>query len=88
MKGVDQYGDNFSLSIQEAPEGEGAGADFDSHDAEVTDWYQRTDEEGDPVDYDYATGTYADGWTPEGETEQDADTMSDAPAEDEVDDRG
>lgn len=36
------------------PRGRGAGADFDSHDAEVTDWYQRTDEEGQPVDYDYA----------------------------------
>ena len=59
--------------MQRAPEGEGAGADFDSHDAKVTDWYQRTDEEGQPVDYDYATGTYADGWTPEGDAQAVAD---------------
>ena len=72
-KGVDRYGDDFRLAVQRAPEGEGAGADFDSHDAKVTDWYQRTDEEGQPVDYDYATGTYADGWTPEGDAQDVAD---------------
>lgn len=66
-KGVDRYGDNFSLSVQRAPEGEGAGADFDSHDETLTQWYQRTDEEGEPVEYDYSTGTYADGWTPDGD---------------------
>ena len=32
-----------------------------------------TDEEGQPVDYDYATGTYADGWTPEGDAQDVAD---------------
>jgi flagellar basal body rod protein FlgB len=26
--------------------------------AEVTDWYTRTDEDGNPVDYDYERGEY------------------------------
>ncbi|CEA06973.1 Glycine betaine transporter BetP [Arthrobacter saudimassiliensis] len=63
--GIDEHGDNFALTVEKAPDGQGAGAEFDSHDATVTDWYQRTDEEGKPVDYDYESGEYADGWTPE-----------------------
>ncbi len=65
-RGIEEHGDDFELSVQEAPEGRGAGADFDSTAEVVTEWYQRTDEEGQPVDYDYETGTYGDGWTPEG----------------------
>ncbi|MGW9550146.1 BCCT family transporter [Citricoccus zhacaiensis] len=65
-RGIEEHGDDFELSVREAPEGRGAGADFDSTADQVTEWYQRTDEEGQPVDYDYETGTYADGWTPEG----------------------
>ena len=64
-RGVDQYGDDFDLVVRRSAAGEGAGAAFDSYDESVTGWYQRTDEDGQPVDYDYATGTYADGWTPE-----------------------
>ena len=64
-EGIDQYGDDFQIAIEKAPEGEGAGAHIDSHDTAVTDWYQRTDEDGEPVDYDYATGEYADGWVPD-----------------------
>ena len=63
--GIDEHGDRFALAVERAPEGEGAGAEFDSHAEEVTDWYQRTDEDGAPVEYDYASGEYADGWTPE-----------------------
>ncbi|QCU77305.1 BCCT family transporter [Citricoccus sp. SGAir0253] len=62
-RGIEDHGDDFELSVRRAPEGRGAGADFDSTADEVTEWYQRTDEEGQPVDYDYGTGTYADGWT-------------------------
>ncbi|GAA4774847.1 BCCT family transporter [Citricoccus nitrophenolicus] len=65
-RGIEEHGDDFELSVREAPEGRGAGADFDSTADQVTEWYQRTDEEGQPVEYDYETGTYADGWTPEG----------------------
>ena len=78
-RGVDKYGDDFSLSVQRAPEGQGAGANFDSHDASVTEWYQRTDEHGAPVDYDYATGTYADGWTPDGDVPDEVLTETEIP---------
>ena len=67
-RGIEEHGDDFELAVQQAPEGRGAGADFDSTAEEVTEWYQRTDEEGQPVDYDYETGTYADGWTPDTES--------------------
>ena len=63
-RGIEQYGDDFELAIRRAPEGRGAGAAFDSTAPHVTEWYRRTDEEGNAVDYDYATGTWADGWTP------------------------
>ena len=73
--GVRAHGDEFGLQIGKAPEGHGAGADFDSEDRDVTQWYQRTDEEGRPVGYDYETGQYIeDGQdevehrTPEGRT--------------------
>ena len=63
--GIDEHGDNFAIAVEKAPEGQGAGAAFDSYDTTVTDWYQRTDEEGRPVGYDYESGEYADGWTAE-----------------------
>lgn len=63
--GIDEHGDDFAIAVKKAPQGQGAGADFDSHDKTVTDWYQRRDEDGKPVDYDYESGEYADGWTPE-----------------------
>jgi len=37
-----------------------AGEGFDSTAAEITDWYRRTDEDGNPVDYDYVLGEYLD----------------------------
>lgn len=64
-RGIEQYGDDFEIAVRRAPSGRGAGADFDSTAEEVTDWYRRTDEDGNPVDYDYETGTWADGWTPD-----------------------
>jgi hypothetical protein len=59
-RGIEDHGDDFELSVRRAPAGRGAGADFDSTAEEVTEWYRRTDEEGNPVEYDYETGTYAD----------------------------
>lgn len=64
-QGIDEHGDDFALSVERTEEGQGAGSDFDSHDSALTDWYQRTDEDGDPVEYDYETGEYEDGWVPE-----------------------
>ncbi len=58
--GVRRYGDDFALQVARAPDGQGAGADFDSHDSAVTDWYQRRDESGRPIEYDYDTGEYLD----------------------------
>ncbi len=71
-RGIENHGDDFELSVRRAPEGRGAGADFDSTAEHVTEWYQRTDEEGNPVEYDYSTGTYADGWTAEDPTPEPA----------------
>jgi hypothetical protein len=59
-RGIEDHGDDFELSVRRAPEGRGAGADFDSTAEQVTEWYRRTDEAGNPVEYDYGTGTYAD----------------------------
>ena len=58
--GVAEYGDHFALAIEPtAPDSEYAtGAEFDSTAPEVTEWYARTDEEGNPVEHDYETGEY------------------------------
>lgn len=60
VHGVRDYGDNFALSIEETePKSDYAtGGDFNSRSADVTDWYTRTDEDGNPVDYDYESGEY------------------------------
>jgi len=60
--GVAEYGDHFALAIEPtAPDSEYAtGGEFDSSAPEVTDWYVRTDEDGNPVDYDYELGAYVD----------------------------
>ncbi|HIW92152.1 MAG TPA: BCCT family transporter [Candidatus Corynebacterium avicola] len=65
VKGLEEHGDDFELSIARSAEGEGAGADFDSTSDKVTEWYQRTDEDGNDVGFDYDSGEWADGWTPE-----------------------
>ena len=65
LDGVDRYGDDFALSVTRSEPGAGAGADVDSSSEDYTDWYRRTDENGDPVGYDYATDTWADGWSPD-----------------------
>ena len=73
--GIDEHGDNFAFTVEKAPEGAGAGSEFDSHDASLTQWYQRTDEDGKPVDYDYEAGEYADGWTPDSDVDGSSDTQ-------------
>ena len=80
VDGVDRYDDDFSLQVIRAEPGEGAGAGVDSTHSDYTEWYQRTDEDGDPVDYDFDTGKWADGWEPGAD-----DTDSSSAAADETD---
>ncbi len=57
LDGVDRYGDDWQLQVIPSRPGEGAGKIIDSTAAEYTEWYQRTDEDGNPVGYDFETGT-------------------------------
>lgn len=59
--GVAEYGDNFALAVEPADDDRATGAEFDSEAPEVTEWYARTDADGNPVEYDYATGEYIEG---------------------------
>ena len=76
--GLKSYGDDFKIVVVPTKEGEGAGADFDYTTPEMTEWYRRTDTEGNPIDYDYASQTYLDKqgtpvyWNEEEETYEDA----------------
>ncbi|MCK2199285.1 BCCT family transporter [Corynebacterium callunae] len=63
VRGLEEHGDDFELAVEPAEEGRGAGADFDSTADHITEWYQRTDEEGNDVEYDFTTGEWADGWS-------------------------
>ena len=65
IRGLEEHGDDFELTVRSAEEGRGAGADFDSTSERYTEWYQRTDEDGDNVDYDFGTGKWADGYEDE-----------------------
>ena len=65
IDGVDRYGDDFALEVVRTDPGQGAGAIIDSVHEDYTEWYRRTDENGDPVGYDYETGEWADGYDPE-----------------------
>lgn len=60
--GIEDHGDDFTLAVEPVPTGSqyAVGAEFDSAAAELTDWYRRTDEDGNPVAYDYSTGEYLD----------------------------
>ncbi|MBZ8178395.1 BCCT family transporter [Corynebacterium poyangense] len=62
LRGLEEHGDDFELAVEHAEEGRGAGSDYDSAAPHVTAWYQRTDEDGNPVDYDYETGEWSDGY--------------------------
>ena len=61
VRGLEEHGDDFELAVKYAPGERGAGADFDSTAEEVTEWYRRTDEEGNEIAFDYDTGTWEDG---------------------------
>ncbi|AHW64242.1 Choline/glycine/betaine transporter [Corynebacterium glyciniphilum AJ 3170] len=65
VKGMQEHGDDFEFSVARTEDGAGAGAHFDSTADKITDWYRRTDEDGNDVGYDYGSGEWADGWTPE-----------------------
>ena len=64
-EGVDKYGDDFRLRVVPSAPGEGASGGTDSAHDDYTGWYQRTDEHGEPVGYDFETGEWEDGWDPE-----------------------
>ncbi|WP_084590515.1 BCCT family transporter [Pseudoglutamicibacter albus] len=65
VRGIEKYGDDFELTVRHSGDGRGAGADFDSTAEKVTEWYQRHDETGAEVGYDYETDTWDDGYEPE-----------------------
>lgn len=60
--GLENYGDNFVVKVEQSEPNSrySAGYGFDSTSGEVTDWYQRTDADGNPVPYDYDSGEYLD----------------------------
>lgn len=61
IHGVRDYGDNFTLSVEQTSDADyAAGEGFDSTAERYTQWYARTDENGNRVGYDYATGEYLD----------------------------
>lgn len=64
IDGVDRFDDDFRIHVVRTDPGEGAGAGVDSMHEDYTGWYQRTDEHGEPVGYDFGTGEWADGWEP------------------------
>ena len=64
MRGIEEHGDDFEFTVQHAEGDRGAGHDFDSSADRYTEWYQRTDEEGENVDYDFDTGVWSDGYDP------------------------
>lgn len=67
VRGIEEHGDEFEFSVEHAEDGRGAGSDFDSAADRYTKWYQRTDEEGEKVDFDFETGEWSDGYDPEKE---------------------
>lgn len=70
-RGLAEHGDDFELAVERSEDGMGAGAAIDSTSENYTEWYQRTDEEGRDVGYDYASGEWGDGWTAERGAAQD-----------------
>ena len=58
--GIEEHGDNFELRVIESDNEYAAGHDFDSTSDELTDWYARTDADGNPIGFDYDSGLYLD----------------------------
>lgn len=77
--GVSEYGDHFALTIEPTkPDSEHAtGHEIETTAPEVTEWYTRTYEHGDPVAYDYETGEYLADDGEEGDGEQNGDGPGD-----------
>lgn len=64
VEGVDKHGDDFQLKVEASEPGEGAGRDVPSDNDAYTEWYQRTDEDENPIDYNYETDSWGDGYDP------------------------
>ena len=77
VKGLEEHGDDFEISVAPSTDGRGAGADFDSTSEKVTDWYRRTDDDGNEIDYDYSSGEWADS-EKSGSTAENAGSASDS----------
>lgn len=61
-EGVGRFRENFALKVVRAEDDNGAGAEVDSLNAAYTEWYQRTNVEGESVGYGFETGKWADGY--------------------------
>lgn len=59
-QGMDEHGDDFALEVRHQEGPAAAGHDVDSTGERMSSWYQRTDENGQPVEYDYRQDTYVD----------------------------
>lgn len=79
VRGLEEHGDDFELSVCSAPEGRGAGAQFDSQSERLTEWYQRTDEDGNEIEYDYETGKWGDDKSSAAEEQELNDKPSETP---------
>ncbi|TSI13833.1 BCCT family transporter [Brevibacterium aurantiacum] len=76
VEGADRFGDDFAFQVVQTEPGDGANGGIDSEHGDYTDWYQRTNADGEPVGFDYETGEWADGWTPEEDESDDPGTTS------------
>ncbi|GAA2117332.1 BCCT family transporter [Kocuria atrinae] len=59
-QGMDQHGDDFAIEIRHEQGPAAAGHDVDSTSERMSSWYQRTDEDDHPVDYDYREDKYVE----------------------------
>ncbi len=59
-QGMDQHGDDFAIEIRHENGPAAAGHDVDSTSERISAWYQRTDEDDRPVDYDYREDKYVE----------------------------
>ncbi|GAA4688503.1 MULTISPECIES: BCCT family transporter [Kocuria] len=59
-QGMDQHGDDFAIEIRQEKGPAAAGRDMDSTSERMSSWYQRTDEDDRPVDYDYREDRYVE----------------------------
>ncbi|MBD2761609.1 BCCT family transporter [Kocuria sp. cx-116] len=59
-QGMDQHGDDFAIEIRREKGPTAAGHDVDSTSERMSAWYQRTDEDDQPVDYDYREDRYVE----------------------------